>query len=198
MDYRGAHTQKGIQWVESVKNWLKVRKDCADRKVSLIGHSTDSASFSLFASIQLITPTETTVEKGIYYLGLGIPDERFVTPYFWRLPSIAYGAYDHLRKTFIREVKYDTRDLTFLTDTGTIVATVNHLHELMSKCQKNGQSGPFSTNDLLLISFFDQRPDTTNRIYTLKVAEMLHEHAQGSQGTSLYFTAVHNLTEPFF
>lgn len=196
MDYRGTHTQKRIQWVESVKNWQKVRKDCADKKVSLIGHSTDSAGFSLFASIQLITPTETTVEKGIYYSGLGIPDERFVTPYFWRLPSIAYGAYDHLRKTFIHEVKYDTRDLTFLIDTlGTLWQL---LITYMSKCQKNGQSGPFSTNGLLLISFFDQRPDITNRIFTLKVAEMLHEHVQGSEGTSLYLTGVHNLTEPFF
>ena len=78
------------------------------------------------------------------------------------------------------------------------MATVNHLHELMSKCQKNGQSGPFFTNDLLSISFFDQRPDTTNRIFILKVAEMLHECVQGSEGTSLYLTAVHNLTKPFF
>ena len=64
-----------------------------------------------------MTPTETTVEKGIYYLGLGIPDERFVTPHFWRLPGIAYGDYDLLRPTFLRVLKYYTRDLTFLTDT---------------------------------------------------------------------------------
>ena len=198
LDYGGAHTQKGIQWVESVKNWQKVRNDCADRKVSLIGHSTDSAGFSLFASIQLITPTATTLEKGIYYSGLGIPDERFVTPYFWRLPSIAYGAYDHARKTFIREVKYDTRDLTFLTDT--LGALWQLLITYMSLCPnvKKMDSGPFSTNDLLSISFFDQQPDTTKRIFMLKVAEMLHEHVQGSEGTSLYLTAVHNLTEPFF
>lgn len=64
-----------------------------------------------------MTPTETTVEKGIYYLGLGIPDERFVTLYIWRLPSIAYGDYDHLRPTFLRVLKNDSRDLTFFTDT---------------------------------------------------------------------------------
>jgi len=96
-------------------------------------------------------------------------------------------------------LKYDTRDLTFFKDErGSIVATINHLQELMSICQKKGQSVPFSTNDLLLISFFDQRPDTANRIFTPKVAEMLHEHVKGSDGTCLYLIAVYYLTEPFF
>ena len=190
--------KKGYSGTHLLKIWQKVRKDCAEKKVSLIGHSTDSAGFSLSASIQLMTPTESTVAQGIYYLGLGIPDEKFVAPYFWRLPSISYGDYDHLRRTFLRVLKYDTRDLTFFKDErGSIVATINHLQELMSICQKKGQSVPFSTNDLLLISFFDQRPDTANRIFTPKVAEMLHEHVKGSDGTCLYLIAVYYLTEPF-
>ena len=169
------------------------------KKVSLVGHSTDSAGFSLSASVQLMTPTESTVAEGIYYLGLGIPDERFVAPYFWRLPSISYGDYDHLRRTFLRVLKYDTRDLTFFKDScGTVVATISHLQELMCICKESGQNVPFSANDLLLISFFDQRPHSANQIFTLKVAEMLHAHVKGSEGTCLYLTAVYYLTEPFF
>lgn len=191
--------KKGYSGSNLLKIWQKVRKDCAEKKVNLIGHSTDSAGFSLSASIQLMTPTESTVAKGIQYLGLGISDERFVAPYFWRLPSISYGDYDHLRRIFLRVLKYETRDLTFFKDArGSVVATVNHLQELMSICQKNGQGVPFSTNDLLLISFFDQRPDTANRIFTLKVVEMLQEYVKGSEGTCLYLTAVYYLTEPFF
>lgn len=159
----------------------------------------DSAGISLSASVQLMTPTESAVAEGINYLGLDVPDEKFVAPYFWKLPSIAYGDYDHLRRTFLRVLKYNTRNLTFYKDArGSAVATINHLHELMHICKEKGQSVPFSANDLLLISFFDQRPDTANRIFTLKVADMLHKYVKGSEGTCLYVTAVHFLTEPFF
>ncbi|CAH3166934.1 unnamed protein product, partial [Porites evermanni] len=71
--------------------------------------STDSAGFSLSALVTLMTPTEATVKEGIMYLGLCIPDERFVAPYFWSLPSIAYSDFDHLRRTLLRNLKYDTR-----------------------------------------------------------------------------------------
>ena len=100
--------KKGYSGSQLLKIWQKVRKHCAEKGVNLIGHSTDSAGFSLSASIQLMTPTESTVVRGIQYLGLGISDERFVAPYFWRLPSISYGDYDHLRRTFLRVLKCDT------------------------------------------------------------------------------------------
>lgn len=103
-----------------------------------------------------------------------------------------------MRRTFLRVLKYDTRNLTFYKDSrGSVVATISHLRELMRVCSQIGQSLPFSANDLL-ISFFDQRPDTANRIFTLKVAEMLHKYVKGSEGTCLFITAVHFLTEPFF
>ena len=121
-----------------------MRKDCAEKKVNLTGHSTDSAGFSLSASIQLMTPTESTVAREIQYLGLGISDERFVAPYFWQLPSISYGDYDHLRHSsgclnMILEI---------LPSSGCTwkhcIATVNPLQELVSVCQKNGQGAPNS------------------------------------------------------
>ena len=136
-----------------------------------------------------MTPTESAVAEGINYLGLGVPDEKFLSPLFWRLLAIAYGDYDHLRRIFLRVLKYETRNLTLYKDSrGVVVATISHLHELMRICSQIGQSLPFSANDLLLTSFFDQRPDTANRIFTLK----------GSEGTCLFITAVHFLTESFF
>ena len=96
-------------------------------------------------------------------------------------------------------LKCDTRDLTFFQDSlGSVVAEITHLQELMSICKHKGQSFPFSANDVLLMGFFDQRPDTTNRMFTLKVAEMPHEHAMGLEGTCLYLSAVYYLTKPFF
>lgn len=80
---------KGYGCRHLLKIWEKVREDCATREkpLKLVGHSTDSAGFSLSALVTLMTPTEATVKEGIMYLGLCIPDERFVAPYFWSLPS---------------------------------------------------------------------------------------------------------------
>lgn len=192
---------KGYGGRHLLKIWEKVREDCATREkpLKLVGHSTDSAGFSLSALVTLMTPTEATVKEGIMYLGLCIPDERFVAPYFWSLPSIAYSDFDHLRRTLLRNLKYDTRDLTMYKDgNGTMVATINHLHELMEICLQQGEAIPFLAQDLVLINFFDQRPDTANRIFSLKVAEMLESHVRGSQATCLYIIAAYHLTEPFY
>ena len=81
---------------------------------------------------------------------------------------------------------------------GTMVATINHLHELMEICLQQGEAIPFLAQDLVLINFFDQRPDTANRIFSLKVAEMLESHVRGSQATCLYIIAAYHLTEPFY
>ncbi len=183
-----------------LKIWGKVRKECAENEkpLKLIGHSVDSAGFSLSASITLMTPIAESVSAGMYYLALGIPDERFIAPYFWSLPSIAYGDHDHLRRTFLRILKYQTRELTFFKcKKGSTIATINHLCQLREVCSKIEENVPFSANDLILISFFDQRPDTANRIFTLRVAEMLERNVTGSEGTCLYIKAVYHLTQPF-
>ena len=167
--------------------------------LKLVGHSTDSAGFSLSALVTLMTPTKATVNDGVIYLGLCIPDEKFVAPYFWSLPSIAYSDFDHLRRTLLRNLKYETCDLTMYKDCdGAMVASINHLHELMEICIQQGETIPFSAQDLVLINFFDQRPDTANRIFSLKVADMLESHVRGSQATCLYIIAAHHLTEPFY
>ena len=46
-----------------------------------------------------MTPAESTVAEGINYLGLAVQNEKFISPYFWKLPAIAYGDNDHLRRT---------------------------------------------------------------------------------------------------
>ena len=81
---------------------------------------------------------------------------------------------------------------------GAMVARINHLHELMEICIQQGETIPFSAQDLVLINFFDQRPDTANRIFSLKVADMLESHVRGSQATCLYIIAAHHLTELFY
>lgn len=193
--------KKGYCGRHLLKIWEKVRQDCAEREtpLKLVGHSTDSAGFSLSALVTLMTPTESTVANGVFYLGLCIPDEKYVAPYFWSLPSIAYSDYDHLRRTLLRNLKYETCELTMYKDsTGAMVATINHLHELMEICIEQGETVPFSAQDLILINFFDQRPDTANRIFSLRVAEMLESHVKGSEATSLYIIATYHLTQPFY
>ena len=74
---------------------------------------------------------------------------------------------------------------------GTMVVTINHLHELMEIRVQQGEAIPFLAQDLVLINFFDQRPDTANRIFSLKVAEMLESHVRGTQSTCLYIIASH-------
>ena len=65
---------KGYSGTHLLKIWSKARQVCAANNVNLIGHSVDSAGFSLSASVQLMTPTESAVAEGINYLGLGVPD----------------------------------------------------------------------------------------------------------------------------
>ena len=73
--------------------------------INLIGYSTDSASFSLAAAIQLMTQTEEETMEGIQYLALGIDEEEFVAPYYWHLPSIAYLEYEHEQRLFLKNLK---------------------------------------------------------------------------------------------
>lgn len=63
-----------------LKIWRKVIQHCAANNVNLVGHSVDSAGFSLSASVQLMTPTESAVAEGINYLGLDVPDKKICCP----------------------------------------------------------------------------------------------------------------------
>ena len=167
--------------------------------INLIGYSTDSAGFSLAAAIQLMTPTEEEIKEGIQYLALGIDEEEFASPYYWHLPSIAYLDYDHEQRLFLKNLKYDTRELTFWEDEGrsSRIATIRHLQDLKHRCQELGLDCGFNASDLLLVYFFDQNSDACERLFTVRIADLLDEHVPGSSGTSLYVRAVYHLIQPF-
>ena len=164
-----------------------------------MGYLTDSAGFLLAAAVQMMTPTLPEVEAGIHFLGLGTEDERFRAPYYWFLPSIAYLDYDHEQRLFLKNLKYETRDLTFWEGEGseTRLATIQHLKDLRQRCEKARMDTGISAVDLVLIYFFDQNSDAFERIFTQRIADLLDEYVPGSQGTSLFVRAVTHLIEPF-
>ena len=146
-----------------------------------------------------MTPTAHEIQNGVLYLGLGIDEEMFASPYYWHLPAIAYLDYDHEQRLFLKNLKYETHDLTFWEDDGktTRLATIRHLEDLRHRCQVLGLDCAFNATDLLLIYFCDQNSDACMRLFTLRIADLLDEHIPGSQATSLYIRAVHHLIEPF-
>ena len=198
---------KGYKACHLLKYWEKLRHSCfydnlgkpRASPIHLVGYSTDSAGFSLAATVQMMTPTLAEVKAGVYFLGLGTEDERFCAPYYWFLPSIAYLDYDHEQRLFLKNLKYETRDLTFWEgkDTETRVATIQHLKDLRNRCEKAGLDTGITAMDLVLIYFFDQNSDACERIFTQRIADLLDDHVPGSQGTSLYIRAVTHLIEPF-
>ena len=197
---------RGYKAKHLLKYWESLRKACyfdssgGVRKIplNLIGYSTDSAGFSLAAAVQMMTPTEEEIKEGVVYLGLGIDDEQFVSPYYWFLPSIAYLDYDHEQRLYLKNLKYETRDLTLWEDGKiTILATIKHLQDLKHRCQDLGLDCGFSATDLLLIYFCDQNSNACQRIFTIRIADLLDKHVPGSRGTSLYIRAVYHLIEPF-
>lgn len=198
---------KGYKAVHLLKYWEALRKVCyyddsgAVRKMplNLIGYSTDSAGFSLSAAIHLMTPSPEEIKEGVVYLGLGIDDECYLSPYYWFLPAIAFLDYDHEQRLFLKNLKYETRQLTFWEDKGQAprLATIQHLKDLKHRCQVLGLDCGFSSTDLLLIYFCDQNSDACERLFTLGIADLLEENVPGSQGTILYITAVYSLIQPF-
>lgn len=91
------------------------------------------------------------------FLGLGVEGERYLAPYYWQLPSIACLDYDHEQRLFLKNLKYETRDLTFWKENGKILrlATINRLQDLKYRCQNLGLDCGFNATDLLLVFFCD-------------------------------------------
>ena len=104
---------KSYSGTHLLKIWSKAREVCAANNVNLIGRLSRFFSLSIGAAHDT---DRSAVAEGINYLGLGVPDKKFLSPYFWRLPAIAYGDYDHLRRTFLRVLNYDTRNLILYKD----------------------------------------------------------------------------------
>ena len=101
-------------------------------------------------------PTKEEVQDGVVFLGLGVEGERYLAPYYWSLPSIACLDYDHEGRLFLKNLKYETRELTFWQENGkdTRLATIDHLHDLKHRCQKD-----WTAALTLLTSHFFLRPE---------------------------------------
>ena len=169
------------------------------KPLALIGFSTDSAGFSLHASVISMTPTERHVKEGVFFLRLGIQEERFVAPYYSSLPFISFLDWDHERRLFAKCLKYETLDMTLWREKKGPCSwiSIQHLKHLKDICENRGVVCGFSSLDLELGKFFDQNSDAADRMFTLRIADLLDEHVPGSQGTSLYIRAVVSLIEPF-
>ena len=197
---------KGYTGKHLLNYWQELRRLCfyengEKRKnpIHLLGYSTDSAGFSLSAAVQMMTPNLENIQNGVLYLGLGLEEERFLAPYYWFLPAICYLDYDHEQRLFLKNLKYETRELTFWKNEGSSsrMATIQHLKDLRHKCQEKGLDSGLKATDLILIYFCDQNSDACERLFTEQIADLLDEYVPGSQGTSLYIRAVYHLIEPF-
>ena len=198
---------KGYKASHLLRYWEKLRNLCYYTEsgevrqvpINLLTYSTDSAGFSLSAASKLMKPTKQEVKDGIVFLGLGVEGERFLAPYYWHLPAIACLDYDHEQRLFLKNLKYETRELTFWEEGGRItrLATIQHLHDLKNRCQNLGLDCGFNATDLLLVFFCDQNSDACERLFTTHIADLLDEHIPGSEATSLYIRAVCRLIEPF-
>ena len=62
--------------------------------------------------------------------------------------------YDHKQRLFLKNLKYETRELTFWEEGGRLIrlATSQH-HDLKNCCQNLGLVCSFNATDLLLVFF---------------------------------------------
>ena len=133
-------------------------------------------------------PTRQEGEDGVVFLGLGV--ERYLAPYYSKLPSIPCLDYDHEQRLFLKNLKYKTRELVFWAEDGknTRMASIQHLNDLKNRCQNLGLDCGLMATDLLLAFFCDS--DARERLFTSQIADLLDEHIPGSKGISLYMRAV--------
>ena len=86
----------------------------------------------------MMTQQQNHTDRGILYMGLGDKDERFLAPYYWQLPSVYMYVpdYEHLLRLFLRNLKYNTRNLTFCSfNKSSHIATIHHIEELRQNFQ---------------------------------------------------------------
>ena len=89
--------------------------------------------------------------------------------------------YDHEQRLFLKNLKYETRDLIFWIEDGKItrLATIQLLHDLKNRCQNVGLDCGFTGTDLLLVFFCNQNSDACERPFTSRIAHLLYEHIPG-------------------
>lgn len=122
-----------------------------------------------------MTPKEKHVKEGVFFLRLGVPEERFAASYYSDLPFISFLDWDHERRLFAKCLKYETLDLTLRKGKKGSCSwmSIQHLKQLKDICEKGGISCGFSSLDLELGKFFDQNSDAAERMFTLRIADLL-------------------------
>lgn len=141
--------------------WQQLRRSCCydengemqKEPIHPLGYSTDSAGFSLSAVVHLMTVRAEETSIGLYYLGLGVDDEKLLAPYYWFLPAICYLDYHHEQRLFLKNLKYETRQLTFWKEDGAVsrMAAVQHLKDLRQRCKERGLDSGLKAKDLISI-----------------------------------------------
>ena len=102
---------KGYTGKHLLNYWQQLRRLCCyDEKgemqkepIYLLGYFTGSAGFSLSAAAHLMTPRAGETSNGLYYLGLGVDNKKFLSPCYWFLPAICYLDYDHEQRLLFKK-----------------------------------------------------------------------------------------------
>ena len=197
---------KGFQALHQLLLWEAVHEkltrgdkgEWRNDAIACIGAATDSAGFQLAAAITNMSPSPYQISKGVVYLSLGVPGERFVAPFRGKFPFISYLDYPHNRRLFLKCMKYETLQMTMYSEGRQCYwITVNHLKELRERCKDEGVELSITATDLLLIRFMDQNIDACDKVFTTEVADLLTKYVPNANATSLYIKAVYLLTEPF-
>ena len=193
--------RKGYDAVALFNIQQDIRRRCRDSQppIALIGHSTDSAGFSLSLAKWVMTPQQCLVDRGIVYLGLGIRQEQYLAPYFWSYPTIMYLDFDHNQRSCLRNLKYPTRDLTMFRDksgSGSVIVSITHLIQLRITCAQRQISTNLTELDLVQLKFCDQNSDAGYKIFCDRMVSLLDMFVPGSRGTQLFITAISAVMEP--
>ena len=81
-----------------------------------------------------MTPRAEDVSNGVFYLGLGVEDDKFLAPHYWFLPSICYLDYDHEQRLFLKSLKCETRCIVFVSTFQCIT------HNILKRAKYGGKS----------------------------------------------------------
>jgi hypothetical protein len=191
--------RKGFTAFYQLQHLAHLRREAHKRDIMLLGFTSDCIGFSLAAGLALLTPTTADVAKGVPFIGLQLPSERFLFKYAGKYPDGFWPCWDHGRSTGVRQFKLASLKLVVcLEDDSTeLLASISHLEELRKVMESNGLSSGIQSGDLELGLLFDQNPDTADRLLTLRIVELLEEWVPGSRGTQLVISALYYIFEPF-
>ena len=190
---------KGYRAVHLLSVWSKIRKKAMSQcpPIKLIGHSTDSAGFSLLAGITQMTPSKEMVEEGIMFLGLDISEEKYHAPLFWQYPSISFMDMEHCQRSAMRNLKYGTLDLVFYkSETEIYQASVAHITHLRKLCTDKEIEMSLTEKDILNIKWHDYNPDAAYKLFNTSIADMLDMHVNEARATSLYIRMMASIFRP--